>query len=126
MFRTAALTTFALLAVANAQLAGTNVVETHPAISVQQCTASGSCTTKQASIVLDSNWRWIHVKGGYTNCYTGSEWNSTVCSDPKACAEVCLVSDRFFFFYSYFGISNASLRVASTARPTVSPPAATP
>jgi cellulose 1,4-beta-cellobiosidase len=89
MFRSALLTTFALLAIANAQGVGTYQTETHPSITVQQCSAGGSCTTKQASVVLDANWRWVHVKGDYTNCYTGAEWNSTVCgNDPKACAEV--------------------------------------
>ena len=25
--------------------------------------------TIQSAVVIDSNWRWIHNKDGYTNCY---------------------------------------------------------
>ncbi|KIJ59322.1 glycoside hydrolase family 7 protein, partial [Hydnomerulius pinastri MD-312] len=25
------------------------------------------------SVVLDSNWRWLHSVCGYTNCYTSNE-----------------------------------------------------
>ena len=41
--------------------------------------------------MLDANWRWVHNVGGYTNCYTGNEWNSQYCSDGggAACAQNC-------------------------------------
>lgn len=71
MFRAAALFSFTLLAVVGAQQVGTNTAETHPSISVQECTAGGSCTTQQRSVVLDANWRWLHTTSGYDNCYTG-------------------------------------------------------
>ncbi|KAF9009110.1 hypothetical protein BDZ89DRAFT_1078758 [Hymenopellis radicata] len=34
--------------------------ETHPSLSVYECSAGGSCTTQSRSVVLDSDWRWIH------------------------------------------------------------------
>ncbi|KAL5480267.1 CBH1_1 [Sanghuangporus weigelae] len=74
MFHRAALLAFTLCAVVRGQQVGTITAETHPALSVQECTSSGSCTTQQ-SIVLDSNWRWLHDISGYTtgnNCSTSS------------------------------------------------------
>ncbi|OAL06487.1 1,4-beta-D-glucan cellobiohydrolase-like protein [Phaeosphaeriaceae sp. SRC1lsM3a] len=80
-----------LLSVARGQLVGTETTETHPSMSWQSCTAKGSCTTKSGKITIDANWRWLHVKGGYTNCYTGNEWNTTACKDNKSCASNCAV-----------------------------------
>nr|AAF70170.1 cellulase CEL1 [Plenodomus lingam] len=51
----------------------------------------GSCTAKNGKVVIDANWRWLHVKGGYTNCYTGNEWNATACPDNKSCATNCAI-----------------------------------
>jgi cellulose 1,4-beta-cellobiosidase len=76
------------LAIANAQQVGKETTETHPKMSWQKCTAS-SCSTVSGEVVLDSNWRWLHDKGGYTNCYTGNEWNMTACPDGKTCASNC-------------------------------------
>ena len=27
--------------------------------------------TENLGVVLDSNWRWTHIPGDFTNCYTG-------------------------------------------------------
>ena len=89
MFRTAALTAFAFLAVVYGQQVGTNTAESHPQLSTQQCTTSGGCTTLSTSVVLDSNWRWLHTTTGYTNCYTGNTWDATLCPDPVTCAKNC-------------------------------------
>lgn len=90
MFRAAALLSFTLAAVVRGQQAGTLTAETHPSLQVSQCTAGGSCTTATQSIVLDSNWRWVHTTSGYTNCYTGNEWDTTICPDPVTCAAVSI------------------------------------
>ncbi|KAJ6478992.1 cellulase CEL7A [Mycena sanguinolenta] len=92
MSRSSFLLLAALLPVALSQLAGTNTAETHPALTWQKCTGTGgtSCTTQSASIVLDSNWRWLHQGAtGFTNCYTGNTWNTTICPDGKTCAANC-------------------------------------
>ncbi|KAG6875706.1 hypothetical protein C0993_007882 [Termitomyces sp. T159_Od127] len=89
MFPKLALISFAYLAVVHAQQAGTNTAETHPSLSWQTCTSGGSCTTTSASVVLDSNWRWTHDVGGYTNCYTGNTWDATLCPDDATCAANC-------------------------------------
>ncbi|KAJ1562184.1 hypothetical protein HK096_001277 [Nowakowskiella sp. JEL0078] len=73
----------------SAQNVGTNTAENHPALSVSTCTKSGGCTTLAASIVLDSNWRWLHNNGGSTNCYTGNTWSTTLAPDSATCLSNC-------------------------------------
>lgn len=80
-----------LLAHAAAQGAGTEQSETHPKLTWQTCTGKGSCTSKNGEVVIDSNWRWVHDKAGYTNCYTGNEWNKTICSDASTCTTNCVL-----------------------------------
>ncbi|KAF2756015.1 1,4-beta-D-glucan cellobiohydrolase-like protein [Pseudovirgaria hyperparasitica] len=81
----------ALLSSVHAQLVGTQLAETHPGMTWKSCTGTGgtSCTSNSGKVVLDANWRWLHDKGGYTNCYTGNEWNKTACPDNKSCASNC-------------------------------------
>lgn len=50
-----------LLAAVRAQQVGTQQSETHPTLSWSTCTGSGSCTSKSGSVVIDSNWRWVHI-----------------------------------------------------------------
>jgi len=59
----------ALVATVRGQSAGTLQAETHPALTWQECTAAGSCTTKNGMVVIDQNWRWLHSTSGSTNCY---------------------------------------------------------
>eukprot|EP00662_Eupelagonemidae_sp_cell21_P034132 gene34132-2575_t len=63
-------------------LPGSNVPEVHPPLPM---------TDEATSVTLDVNWRWLHGKGGYTNCYTGTTWNSKLCPDPQTCAANCEV-----------------------------------
>ncbi|KAG8678021.1 Exoglucanase 1, partial [Ceratobasidium sp. 395] len=81
-----------LLTVVRGQQVGTNTAEVHPTMTWQKCTKSGGCQTQSnGKIVLDSNWRWVHTTTGYTNCYTGQAWDSSLCSDPVKCAQGCAV-----------------------------------
>ena len=89
MFQRSLLLSFALLVVVRGQQAGTQTAENHPPLSVQSCTAGGSCTTIQSSVVLDSNWRWLHSTADTTNCYTGNTWDTSLCPDPVTCASNC-------------------------------------
>jgi len=79
-----------LAAAVSAQQIGTNTSEQHLELGYQTCDSNG-CQSNQGQVVLDSNWRWVHNVGGYTNCYTGAEWNSQYCSNNKECAEKCAV-----------------------------------
>ncbi|KAG8696963.1 Exoglucanase 1 [Ceratobasidium sp. 428] len=86
------LLSLSLLAAVRAQQVGTNTAEVHPSLPWQKCTKSGGCVTQSSGkIVLDANWRWVHTTTGYTNCYTGQKWDSTLCSDPVKCAQGCAV-----------------------------------
>jgi cellulose 1,4-beta-cellobiosidase len=89
MFPKALLLAFSLFAVIRGQQVGTQTAEKHPALSIQQCSSGGSCTTQSRSIVLDSNWRWLHSTKDTTNCYTGNTWDSKLCPDAKTCATNC-------------------------------------
>lgn len=89
MFHATALVSFSLLAIAYGQQVGTNTAETHPKLNWSKCTAPGSCTTQSGSITLDANWRWLHTTEGYTNCYTGNEWDTSICTDGATCASKC-------------------------------------
>ncbi|KAJ7834665.1 cellulase [Mycena leptocephala] len=66
-----------LLAVVYGQQVGTQMAENHPALTAQQCTAGGQCTTLQTST------------SSTTNCYTGNTWDTTLCPDPTTCAANC-------------------------------------
>lgn len=89
MFPAAALLAFSFLATAYGQQVGTLTTETHPRISVSQCTSANNCQQQQRSIVLDSNWRWLHATSGSNNCYTGNTWDTSLCPDPVTCSENC-------------------------------------
>ena len=82
------LATSLFLARALAQQVGTNTPEVHPKLTTQTCTRSG-CTNSQNSVVLDANWRWVHTTTGYTNCYTGNTWDTSLCPNNQACAQNC-------------------------------------
>lgn len=94
-----------LLAATQAQLIGTYQTETHPSLTVSKCAAGGTCTTSTQSIVIDSNWRWLHVSTGYTNCYTGNTWNATVCPDGTTCAANCALEGANYA--STYGITTS-------------------
>ena len=60
----------------SAQQVGGYENEEKPYITLKECTLSGGCTSRQAKLTLDANWRWIHDVSGYENCYTGNSWDS--------------------------------------------------
>ncbi|PYH99051.1 1,4-beta-D-glucan cellobiohydrolase B precursor [Aspergillus ellipticus CBS 707.79] len=78
-----------IVATSHAQQVGTYQTETHPSLTWQTCTSSGSCTTNEGEVVIDANWRWVHETSGYTNCYTGNEWDASICPDDVTCAANC-------------------------------------
>ncbi|KAK7735573.1 Exoglucanase 1 [Cytospora paraplurivora] len=74
-----------------AQQVCTSQTETHPSLTWSTCTSSGSCTSTTGSVVIDANWRWVHTVSGYTNCYTGNEWDTSICNTSTSCATDCCV-----------------------------------
>jgi len=83
MFAIAALATIAL-----AQQPGKQKDNKKPPLQMSTCTSSG-CNQQTKAVVLDSNWMWAHKVGDSTNCYTGDDWDKTLCPDPVTCAENC-------------------------------------
>ncbi|EOO02288.1 putative exoglucanase 1 protein [Phaeoacremonium minimum UCRPA7] len=77
-----------LLALASAQQVGKEQTETHPKMSWKKCTSGGSCTTTNAEVVIDANWRWLHGTSDTNNCYDGNKWTSA-CSTATDCASKC-------------------------------------
>ncbi|KAH7135153.1 exoglucanase-like protein 1 precursor [Dendryphion nanum] len=76
-----------------AQLIGKEQSETHPKMNWKRCTGKGgnSCSNVNGEVVIDANWRWLHVKDGYANCYDGNKWNTTACPDNKTCLQNCAI-----------------------------------
>ncbi|KXN91625.1 Exoglucanase [Leucoagaricus sp. SymC.cos] len=91
MFPKPALVALSFVAATLGQQVGTQQAETHPKLQWSQCTSSGCTVQGSGSVVLDSNWRWLHTTSGYTNCYTGNTWNTTLCPDGKTCAQNCAI-----------------------------------
>ena len=77
------------LAVVRSQQVGTQMEETQPNLSIQQCATGGNCQTLSTSVTIDANWRSLHTTNGTTSCYTGNTWNVSVCPDPVTCAKNC-------------------------------------
>mmetsp|Transcript_38755 Transcript_38755/g.89448 ORF Transcript_38755/g.89448 Transcript_38755/m.89448 type:complete len:793 (-) Transcript_38755:103-2481(-) len=74
---------------AQSQQPGTLEQEGNPLITYSECTLAGGCASKQMKLVLDANWRWIHSTSGYTNCYTGNQWDNSLCPSNTECAANC-------------------------------------
>ncbi|GES61459.1 cellobiohydrolase celD [Aspergillus terreus] len=95
----------ALVGAVRAQQAGTLTEEVHPPLTWQKCTAEGSCTEQSGSVVIDSNWRWLHSTDGSTNCYTGNTWDESLCPDNESCAENCALDGADY--ESTYGITTS-------------------
>jgi cellulose 1,4-beta-cellobiosidase len=72
-----------------AQNVGTQKQEYHLPMQLQVCSGAGQCQVENNGITLDSNWRWTHNINGYTNCYTGNQWDKSLCPDPATCTRNC-------------------------------------
>ncbi|TFK33732.1 cellobiohydrolase I-I [Crucibulum laeve] len=106
MFNKVALISFTFFAVAFGQQVGTSTAEVHPALPWKRCTASGCTTVSAGAVSLDANWRWLHTTSGYTNCYTGNKWDTTLCPDGKTCAQNCAIEGANYA--STYGITTSA------------------
>nr|AAW64926.1 cellobiohydrolase [Thermochaetoides thermophila] len=95
----------ALVAGAAAQQACSLTTETHPRLTWKRCTSGGNCSTVNGAVTIDANWRWTHTVSGSTNCYTGNEWDTSICSDGKSCAQTCCVDGADYS--STYGITTS-------------------
>lgn len=92
------------LALASGQQVGDKVVENHPQLNIQTCTKAGGCTDAQKSVVIDSNWRWVHTVDG-KNCYTGNKWDTEICPDGATCAKNCAVEGADKEYKETYGVN---------------------
>ncbi|KAJ5712415.1 hypothetical protein N7493_008883 [Penicillium malachiteum] len=99
----------AFLSIAQAQQAGTLTTETHPSLTWETCTSEGSCTVTTGSVVIDSNWRWVHDVNSSTNCYTGNEWDTTLCPDDVTCATNCALDGADY--ESTYGVTTSGSEI---------------
>lgn len=59
-------------------------------MTIEKCSKTNGCMSEsQGYVTIDSNWRWTHKMGDYTNCYTGNKWDQTLCPDWQTCTKNC-------------------------------------
>ncbi|KIJ29046.1 glycoside hydrolase family 7 protein [Sphaerobolus stellatus SS14] len=109
MFNKTSLFFLSFAAAVYGQQVGAQTAETHPPMTFQQCTASGCTTQANGAVVLDSNWRWLHTTSGYTNCYTGNTWNTTLCLDADTCTQNCALDGADYSGTYYITTSGNAL-----------------
>ncbi|GAB1317444.1 hypothetical protein MFIFM68171_07654 [Madurella fahalii] len=79
------------LALVAAQQAGTLVNETHPRLQWTRCAANEGCQAVDGEVVMDANKRWIHKIDSYENCYSGNDWDDSVCDTGEDCTSMCVL-----------------------------------
>lgn len=65
--------------------------EVHPQLPTWKCTSSGGCVEQNTSVVLDWDFRDIHVVDGTTSCKSGNRLDQGLCPDSATCAKNCVV-----------------------------------
>jgi cellulose 1,4-beta-cellobiosidase len=95
MFQQSLLVTAAFAATALAQVPGEYTPEVHPNLSSQVCRRFGGCHTVNTSVVLDSNYRWLHNVGGYNACKP-SNFDPVYCPNITACAQNCALEGAYY------------------------------
>ncbi|KAK4031492.1 glycoside hydrolase [Parachaetomium inaequale] len=78
-----------LVNLAASQAVGNQQTETHPKITWKKCSSGGSCSSVNAEVVIDANWRWLH-DANQKNCYDGNKWTDA-CSTATDCATKCQI-----------------------------------
>ncbi|KAG8896143.1 hypothetical protein FRC01_011986, partial [Tulasnella sp. 417] len=89
----------------NAQRPGTLIPEVSPSLKYQLCETHGCNQDWTGRVVLDANWRWYHTANGATNCYSGNQWDSTICPDPATCNSNCVLEGANYS--STYGITTS-------------------
>jgi len=102
-FKMRAVAAVTILAAADAQKVGKLNAEKNPVLSVSTCDESG-CKSQQQSVTIDSNWRWTHLDGEATNCFTGNQWNKTACPDEETCWKNCVIEGASKEYEGTYGV----------------------
>lgn len=81
-------------------------------LPIQRCTISDGCVWEDTKVTMDANWRWIHEHEGYTNCYSGPGWSSSMCPNNTACASNCALEGvPEYQWSSTYGVSKTATGV---------------
>ena len=96
-----------LSAVVLAQQIGSNTPEIHPRLVSERCSQKTGCLKANTSIVLDSNFRWLHTKMGTENCVTQG-FNRSICPDPDTCGKTCVLEG---VEYKNYGLDTSDNKV---------------
>jgi cellulose 1,4-beta-cellobiosidase len=96
---------------ATAQGFGKEQTETHPKLSWKRCsgTSGTDCTSVAGELTLDANYRWIHEKAGYSNCFEDNAWVNRVCTNNKDCTAKCVLDGADY--KRTYGVSSANSSV---------------
>lgn len=65
--------------------------EVRPLLPTWKCTNSGGCVKQNTSVVLDFEYRDVHVAGGKATCKTGNKLIQSQCPNAATCATNCVV-----------------------------------
>ena len=49
-------------------------------------------------------WRWLHSNAGALNCYTGNQWDATLCPDSKTCTQNCVLAGADAEYAGTYGV----------------------
>lgn len=97
------------LAFAAGQQTGTLQQENHPQLSWSKCTDAGRCNSVAGNVVIDANWRWTHKHGETTNCYTGNEWDASLCPGKETCTQNCVVEGADKEYEATYGVHSSGI-----------------
>jgi len=95
----------ALASTTLAQQMGKMTPEVHPHLPSWECTVKGGCVQKNTSVVLDSDYRWLHTVNGTDNC-KGNGLVKSLCPDAKTCSANCALEGADY--PSYGIVTNGS------------------
>merc|ERR1711985_200221 len=71
-----------------------------------KCDSSG-CQSQSGHVTIDANWRWTHTTSGTQNCYTGAEWDATLCPDAATCTSNCVIEGADSEYTSTYGVQGS-------------------
>jgi cellulose 1,4-beta-cellobiosidase len=105
------LVAFSVYSVANGQAPGTLTKENHPKLDYEVCGATG-CTKHTTGMVIDSNWRWTHIAGSTTNCFTGNLWDAKLCPDEATCSKQCVIEGADKEYTGTYGVTTKADKIS--------------
>lgn len=60
-------------------------------LPIARCTKENGCVEEPTTVTMDANWRWLHEKGGFANCFVDGSWSAAACRTGADCASNCVI-----------------------------------